>query len=304
MERTKKPKKLSIEPGNHLGKPSAIFTGDWHLRETCPISREEVEFEAAQWTKVAFVASLQDDYDIPVIHSGDLFDYWKPSPALLSKCLKRLPNKFHTIYGNHDLPQHNLDLADKSGVYTLAMAGAIKILDGCHWGNTPNKNDGFWIEDKELLIWHTMTYQGKEPWPGCPDKPARSLLRKYDQFDVILTGHNHKAFLAMDGDRLLVNPGSLMRQNSDQIDFRPRVYLYYAESNTVEPILIPIESGVVSEEHIKNKKDRDNRIEAFVSRLDMEWKMGLDFEGNLEKFFSKNETRKSVINIVNKAIDN
>jgi N-acetylmuramoyl-L-alanine amidase len=41
---------------------------------------------------------LQEKHQCPVFHAGDLFDYWKPSPWLISKAIEHLPDKFYTIY--------------------------------------------------------------------------------------------------------------------------------------------------------------------------------------------------------------
>ena len=90
MIRNKKPK-----------TPSAILCGDFHLREDTPVCRTD-DFWAAQWDKVLEIKELQEKYKCPVIHSGDLFNHWKPSPYLLSTTMWGMPEHFHTIYGNHD----------------------------------------------------------------------------------------------------------------------------------------------------------------------------------------------------------
>ena len=291
-------------------KPDAILTGDWHLIETQPTCRTD-NFVEAQWKKVDFVKDLQKKYKCPVFHSGDLFEYWKPSPNLLSETIKHLPNDFYTVYGNHDLPQHNLELSYKSGVYTLATGGHLRILPTCHWGEEPNKNSWTWefprsdggSDTKNILVYHIMTYQGKKPWPGCIDPMAAKLLRKYPQYDLILTGHNHQSFTEEFEGRLLVNPGSLTRHKVDQIDHRPCVYLWYAKTNTVEPVYLPIEQGVISREHIEHTQERNDRIDAFISRLDDDWEAAVSFEENLQRFESTNKVRKSVMEIVYKAIE-
>jgi len=282
-------------------KPDAILCADFHLREDQPTCRTD-NFVEAQWKKVDFVKNLQKRYDCAVFHSGDLFEYWKPSPNLLSETIKHLPNDFYTVYGNHDLPQHNLELSYKSGVYTLATGGHLEVLpDGGHWGQTPDEHT--WKFEKNILIWHIMTYQGKKPWPGCVDPMAAKLLRKYPQYDLILTGHNHQSFTEEHEGRLLVNPGSLTRHKADQIDHKPCVYLWYAKSNIVEPVYLPIEQGVISREHIEHTKERNDRIDAFISRLDDDWEASVSFEENLERFEKSNNTRKSVMEIVYKAIE-
>ena len=112
--------------------PTAILTSDWHLREDTPICRTD-DYWNAQWKKVNFISKLQEKYDCPVIHAGDLFDKWKPSPWLLSTTISILPKKFYTIFGQHDLPQHSLDLEHKSGINTLRQAKSLTVIDGYHW---------------------------------------------------------------------------------------------------------------------------------------------------------------------------
>ena len=293
MKRTTTTPKLKVD---------GILCADFHLREDTPICRTD-DFEAAQWRKVDFISALQQEYSCPVLHAGDLYDHWKPSPALLSKTIKHLPAKFETIYGNHDLPQHNIELAYKCGIEVLERACILEVLNGCHWGQTPSKINTITIAQRQLVLWHVMTYEGKPPWPGCADPSANAILNKYaGQFNLIITGHNHKTFHGeKDGSRL-VNPGSLTRQAADQIDHVPVVFLWNAETNDITPVELPYEKDVISREHIEKVEERDTRIQAFVERLSTEFGVGLSFTDNLEKFESENKIRPAVMEIVRGAI--
>jgi DNA repair exonuclease SbcCD nuclease subunit len=281
-----------------------ILTADWHLREANPVCRLDNFCEETQWRKVKFIADLQKQHNCPVIHAGDLFDYWKSSPELLSKTIEHLPNQFYTVYGNHDLPQHNINMIKKSGLYTLQIGGNVEVrelsyIEPIHWGMIP-----FGKEDASILVWHIFTYQGKEPFPGCSSLTAKKLLKKYPQYHLIVTGDNHQSFIEEYEGRLLVNPGSIFRMDADQIEHKPRVYLYYASTNSVEPIYIPIKESVISREHIDVIKERDNRIHAFITQLNIHnWKAGFSFEENIKRFEQKNDVRKSVMEIVYKSIE-
>lgn len=286
-------------------RPTAILTGDWHLRETQPIARTD-DFWEAQWDKVQQIKELQEKYDCPVWMAGDLFHHWKPSPYLLTETISRLPARMNVVAGNHDLPQHNMDLLHKSGLQTLVKAGAVTLLEGTHWGEEPFHGT-FLIpsvtHDKVIAVWHVMTYVGEKPWPGCTDLNARQILEKYPQFALILTGHNHKTFVKEIDGRLLVNPGSLTRQTTDQINHKPCVFLWYAEDNTVKQVFLKIKPGVISREHLERAEKRDARITAFVERLTGSWKSTVSFEDNLERFRQNNQVRSSVMDIVYKSID-
>jgi DNA repair exonuclease SbcCD nuclease subunit len=282
-------------------KPNAIFTSDWHLREDIPTCRDD-EFWNDQWKKVEFIFNLQQEYDCPVIHAGDLFHHWKPSPYLISKAIINLPYEFHTIYGQHDLPQHSLELRHKSGVHALECANALRILPHAHFGEEP-KESSIKIQGRSILVWHQLVWKGKRPWPNCTDPSGEDVLNKYPQFDVILTGDNHKTFFIERENQLLVNPGSLMRQSADQIEHRPCVFLWYARPNVVNPVYLPIRKDAVSRSHIEAIKDRDERIAAFISKLSGEWDVTTSFEENLEHFTKENNIRRSVKNIIRKALE-
>jgi predicted phosphodiesterase len=289
-------------------KVDAILCDDFHLREDTPVCYVG-DFWNDQWEAVDFVSELQRKYGCPVLHAGDLFHTWKPSPYLLSVTIENLPNNFHTIYGQHDLPQHNLELAYKSGVDTLLKAKKLEVLSGVHWGHLPDKD----LEDVQVyksipnnrgvLVWHTMTYTDQEPYPNCPDPPAIKLLKKYSEYDLICTGDNHQTFTEQHQGRLLVNAGSLTRQTAAQMDHRPCVFLWHAENNTVTRVELPFKEGVISREHLERKEERDGRIEAFISKLDGEWKAEMSFEDNLEAFFAANDIRESVKNIIYKSLE-
>lgn len=294
MERTKR---------NRI--PNAILCSDFHLREDTPACWVG-DFDEEQWNSVLFVNRLQKKYDCLVIHAGDLFHHWKPSPYLLTRTMKYLSKRFYTIYGQHDLPQHNLDLSIKSGICTLEQAGLLTVLKGVHWGQEPSKEvDESYITNffKRILVWHHLTYLTK-PFPGAEGGMAEGILRKYPQYDLIVTGDNHQSFTINYKGRILVNPGSLTRQTADQIDFNPRVYLWYAEDNMVEPVYIPnINPNAISREHLDRVEKRDSRIEAFISQLDNDWDVGISFEQNLEEFRKKNNVKDSVMQIIYKSIE-
>lgn len=293
MERTKK-----------VRKPDAIAVADIHLREDIPVCRVD-DFQAALWAKMDYISALARKYDCPVLHSGDLFHHWKPSPYLLSLAIAHMPPNFITVYGNHDLPQHNMDLKEKSGIYTLERAGALTVVPGGHW-NKEVDGTSIEIKGRKILLIHIMTYKTREPFPGCTAPKGNTLLRKYPEYDLIITGDNHKPFTETHKGRTLVNPGSISRQEASQINFRPRVYFYYADTNTVEPHYLPINADGVVEvtvEHLEAVQQREERMNAFISRLKTDIDISISFEENMKQTLNKNKVRKSVIQIVNQAME-
>ena len=304
----------------------AVLGADLHLREDCPVCRTDGPegYWKEQEAAVSFIRELCGKHDCPFLVAGDVFHHWKPSPCLLAWALRELPADMLFIAGQHDLPQHNLELFDRSGCAVLDADGTPEacLFGRQHLGhgqrsryapgNTSYEVHGFdYGEDvlpadfRDEVPWvaltHQLIWEEKPPFPGAPKKgKATQLLRKHPGYALILTGDNHEPFVIRKeeintkplGDisgpvsphRLLVNPGSMMRMTAAQADHRPRVYLWDATANMVEPAYLPITEGVVSREHIDERADRDERIEAFVARLTEEQDdVGLDFVENLER---------------------
>jgi len=164
--------------------------------------------------------------------------------------------------------------------------------------------ESYMIKDRVISIQHRFVWDGKNiPWPKCEEKTANEMLDEYPDFDVIVTGDYHKGFTYKKGGRLLVNPGCLTRQVADYKDYQPRVYLWYAESNIVEPVYLPIEGRVVSREHIETVEKHNERMTAFIERLNDEWETSVSFEENMKRFLSNNKVQKQTEKIIENAID-
>lgn len=282
-------------------KASAILCSDFHLREDTPKCWTSGElFQEEQWKSVGYIAGLQKQYDCSVIHAGDLFNHWKPSPWLIGQAIQFLPSSFYTVVGQHDLPQHNLDLIGKCGVQTLHLAQSAILLPGCHFGQAP---EGYlpW-NNRKILVWHHMTYISK-PFPEAKGGMAEGILRKYPQYDLIVTGDNHTSFTVEYEGHRLVNPGNLTRQTADQINYQPRVALWYAEDNSIEWVNIPVMQNVITRDHIEQRQQRDSRIEAFITQLNSDWDAGMSFESNLKKFEQANNIDKEIMEIIYKSIE-
>jgi|AntRauTorckE6833_2_1112554.scaffolds.fasta_scaffold15198_3 putative phosphoesterase len=287
--------------------PDAILFADAHLRQTIPLNRKD-DFLQSMWRKIDFISALQEKYDCPVLHAGDLFNHWKTSPFLMTLAIQRMPKKFYSVVGNHDLPQNNMEFIEKAGIRTLAVAGVVTLLESGNWNqNEFDQRAFFKIKNRTILVWHKFVYKKKEHWKSdIGGETAGGVLRKVtNHFDVdlILTGDNHEAFVETHKGSILVNPGSMMRITTKQIDFKPRVYLWYADTNTVEPVYLPIEDNVFDMERVVEKEQRDDRMNAFVKSLDTDWEGGSTIENNFEIFFRANKTEQEIQTLVLKAIE-
>lgn len=290
----------------------AIFVSDMHLRENQPECRTD-DFIEAQTMKLNWLSELQEKHDCPVLVAGDLFDKWKPSPWLLGYALRNLPDGILAIPGQHDLPAHNLEHIDKSGVEVLASAGKITLLEparklfartdnftvkGFPWGieleNTKRTSE------LKIALVHKLIYLPKQlPFPEA-DKvgsSVRGMAKELSGFDIIVTGDNHQTIFEKVGETTVVNCGSFMRTTAAQIDHKPSVFLL-CEDKEVKQVFVPCGKNVVSREHLEKAADKEDRITAFAERLSERIELGLSFTDNVRNYIAKNKIAKSITSIV------
>ena len=287
-------------------KASAILCADIHLRTTVPRCRKD-EFQISMMSKWELIIKKARELDVPIIIAGDLGDksQWHSSLEewfiTVSKGVQIV-----LVPGQHDLPNHRIDLWKKSSIGVLHAAEAIEVLgvdDVCvfdssfavysfPYGTTIKSPDRTIAPN--IAVAHMMVIEGKPLWPGQKAPMGKQLLKKHPEYDLILTGDNHNPFISTYAERWLINPGSMMRTTAIQADHEPRFYIWHSEVNTIDEVKLPILPGVVSREHIDGVQERDERIEVFVSHLKTGYEVGLDFEQNMDEFFKKNRTKKSI----------
>ena len=283
--------------------PDCILTSDWHIRADTPQCRTD-DFTEAMWKKVQFINDLATEHDIPILLAGDLSHRPQWPNWLIEKFMSIISDvEIIAIAGQHDLPGHNLEAIPQSGFGVLMRAGYITTPMPTTMLN--NKSLPPWIAgfsygteitktDSSVAMTHQMVIEDKPYWPGQVASSAKSLLKKFPGYKLILSGDNHQSFVVEYEGRLLVNPGSMMRSTADQIDHRPRVYLWESKTNSVEAVYLPIEQGVIDRSHIDTKKEKDARIEAYTTRLSERYEVGLSYEENLKAYFEENRTRQQI----------
>jgi len=287
--------------------PNAILTSDWHLRESTPQCRTD-NFWKAQEKKVDFILALSRKHNAPIFIAGDIGHISKWSCKLLEWAINKFKDiKIFVIAGQHDLPQHQLSQWPQSGIGVLHAAGAVEFIQTPKIINnkfmiypfsyneeiiTPEKNES---DLPKIAMVHQMIVESKDLFPNQSALRGHQLLKKFPQFSIILSGDNHNSFIINTSDNILCNPGSFMRSTTAQIDHKPRVYLWYAQDNIVEPVYLPIEQGVISREHIEVTEQRNTRMDAYMERMKNDIEIELSFEKNLESYFDKNRIQPLVV---------
>lgn len=281
-------------------KASAILAADIHLSPRVPKCREEGEYISAIFKKLEFIRDLQVQHQCPVLCAGDVTDRWyldKGEQWFVTQVIQLMHN-WIAVAGQHDLPQHNPELYDKSWLAILEEARCIEVwengfqkyyhdielvISAFPWGEAPCAFKDIKSGHKSVALIHRMVYQGKPPYPGA-DKDggtAKALMRKMKDFDLIVSGDNHETFVEELNGRLLVNPGSMMRTSAKQADHKPCVFLWYAGSNNIEQVVLPHDKHAVSREHLERKELHDSRMQAFVEKLKGNVDLSMGFKENV-----------------------
>ena len=301
-----------------LHKADAILCADIHLSPQVPKCRDENEYVPAMFKKLKYIRDLQDQHGgIPILCAGDITDKWyleKGDQWFVTKVIQ-LMNYWMAVPGQHDLPQHNLELYDKSWLATLEEARCLKVLpapreglgpidyvinkftiQGFPW-NSPPMSTEF---NSSVALIHRMVYQGKPPYPGAEKDggTAKALLRKMKGFDLIVSGDNHETFVEELNDRLLVNPGSMMRTSAKQMDHEPCVFLWYAKDNTVKKVILPYDRHAVSREHLDRTEAHDSRMSAFVEKLRGDVDLSIGFKENVMGRMKESDVSEGMKKIV------
>lgn len=286
-----------------MKKRNIIACSDIHLRDSVPECRTD-DYWTAQWKKFKFIIDTANDLGADICCAGDLFDKAQSSQlveAMAIKYLRTLVGAFYVIPGQHDLPNHNYNNYYSSSMHVLSMAEVIVAM------NT-DYNVAQILNSKELLMIHTMVSQDNKRKRTAQERvldekstSARKILRDHKDYDLIITGDNHKPFIEELNGRHLINCGSMMRMRSDQISHKPRIY--HVTEKGIKQIFLPIEKGVVDRERVEEEKEQERKFDAFLKRASNEYEIDLSFEGNLEKYFRANRIRKGVQTVCWEMID-
>ncbi|MFA5397079.1 MAG: metallophosphoesterase [Methanogenium sp.] len=297
-----------------MKKPLFITTADMHLRITNPVYRID-NYKESMINKLIQIKRLQQELDVPVLDTGDVFNGWKSTPATECMAFDYLSSPFITIPGNHEIPFHNMNYLDESSLMVLSKAKRIRLLGDInptiinkynifavpYGAEMEEISDDYINEGLNVLLTHHMVTKEKDT--RFDHITARDMLEKHQWIDVILTGHNHQTFVEEYDGRLLINNGSLMRSSIDQLDHKPCVHIVYDDLSWERIYLdvAPVDK-VFNLAHVEMKKKSEEKIENFVSKLKNEYEVGVSFADNIKNYLASNKIRDGVKEVITRAI--
>ena len=301
----------------------AIFAADIHLSLNPPIWRSaEPDWFDAMLRPLVELRTLATLHNCPIVYAGDIFDKWNSSPELINFAIKHLP-KGCAIPGQHDLPLHNYEDIGKSAYWTLIEAGVLVYL----FPSTPaiiekdtNKNkmlvSGFpfghkikTLEHRNEKIYIAVAHEYKWikdcSYPNAPrdQKLKTPSSKKHLGYDVIIYGDNHKGWYCKwpNCKTEFFNCGSLMRRNSDQIDYKPQVGLLTAKGRIISHKLDCSKDKYISDNILGKETELD--LTQFMNELEQLGDTAFDFGESVKRFFEKHKTDKVIRNIILNAME-
>lgn len=271
-------------------------TGDWHFRPTAPRSRKD-EYTKTQSQKINQVLDVAfGDKPIPgrdpfwcqfILQPGDFFDSATPPYWMVTRILRQLGNDepdpdILTVYGQHDLRFHSNKI-ENTPLAVLEAAGIVRVLGsepyvvldednndepvlfyGCSWDeDIPKRLEG---RGTHILVMHRMVIHEEKLWEAQDEYTRLKHLLRRHPFDLVSSGDNHNYFVDEYKGRWLVNCGSLMRTNIDQMTHEPGVVIFDTETKTIEEIKLDVASieDVFRVEEAEAEKARNEDMDAFI----------------------------------------
>lgn len=300
-------------------KVLAVLCSDIHLQSKPPLARAgEPDWFKAMKRPLDELRHLQTKHNVPIICAGDIFDYWKSSPELISFAVEHLP-KMVVVAGQHDLPYHSYPDIYKSALWTLSLIGRVVIMSpgqpyrfdsftatGFPWGfpitKTKDKKRG---EMLQLAVVHAYCWTKHYCFEGASDSFRLSNYRsqlKECGYNAAVFGDNHKGFLSDGNDDPpipVLNSGAMMRRRSDEKSYRPQVGLLMSDGSIS---LFPLNvSQDVFVENVKDVEHAETAMEmsAFMKELEDIRDSDLDFAERVRQKLEQSDvgprTRKVIL---------
>lgn len=295
-----------------------LTLADIHIRDTAPRTRTD-NFPETLFSKFSWCLELaRKEKCDAILIAGDIFHSVRTSYESIAKFIQIVKEhnknnhspKIYLIAGQHDLRNHTVDIKNtplailnKTNVISILKNKEPYIYDnsdiyGCGWKEEIPK-----VIDKKrfnILVLHRMVVESNVLFPGQTNLIKAEDLLKDNDFDLIISGDNHQHFISSYNGKYLINCGSLMRSNSNQINHHPKCVIFDTTLRTMHIYDIPVQPYNIVfdlDKVEKDKKVKEDNLAAgrFVDLLsNNQEEFSFNFVNNIEKTI-KEESIKSEI---------
>ena len=133
---------------------------------------------------------------------------------------------------------------------------------------------------------------------------AGTFLRK-NKFDLIVSGDNHQSFTHKEGNRLLINCGSLMRNKIDQVNHKPCIWIFDTLTRAAKQIFIPVVpfSEVFNIEKAEKIKSKNEKLEELKKAFKNKKRItGLDYKNRVSNRVDSSDLKPLTETIINEVM--
>lgn len=274
----------------------AIITADWHLRADKPRCRLDENWFVTQQHVLSFISEETKNRGVPLFVVGDIFNTPNVPSSIVNIALDCLLDILSTtavgiLAGNHDLPYHSWANVNNSSFGILN-----RLFDDMgsygQWAHFGEAFDG--AEEDKIRFIHALTFPDLDSIPSNAEAfTAPELLSEYPD-NWIFTGDYHHSFHYEKNGRHVINPGCILRQVADMIEYQPKICYVDTEAEIVEWINIPDNEAMVTDEYLRDAEEREDRISAFIEGVNQSGQVSLNFLDNLEAAMADNKMNKLV----------
>jgi len=243
----------------------AVAMADLHRTDKRPVCRKEKNIFDVQDSKLSQIVSVALSYNVPLLGAGDTYDFKDCGFELVYTTRRILKDiDFRACYGQHELHDHDMSQWRRSPLsqhsdhprtpFTYLNNAELMYCDWEQAVPRPSNNPNFRF--KVLLI-HKMVYLGDAPFPGVKGNVEKIIKRaEYQQYDLIISGDNHKSFVHKYGNTTWLNCGCVYRTASNEKGYEPCCWLIQTDEKGIYVLKQPLKYNVedVSDEHLEDTK--------------------------------------------------
>lgn len=299
------------------------FLGDTHITNKKPERRKddycEIQFSKLYQAMDTFIVEGCE----AVIQVGDLVDSPEVSNRIIAKLILLFRQytfkhniKFYSCWGQHDISGHSsktlpnspLSILEACGLLTLVHFNNISILGGNI--NLYGSSFGEEVPDVDnknnfnILVTHRMIGD-RELYPGQELENPKAFLKKYSDFNIIACGDYHYRFLTKYEDRVILNPGALMRKTISKFDLEHEPGVFTVDTNNMEVKFHPINIRSVDEvfDLCKEEKQDNQKLLDFINNLTKKSNSNCNWKSLLCKIINEMDCNENVKLIIDESIE-
>jgi len=277
-----------------------IAFADLHLSEKPPLCRAgEVDWMKYQRNVVQWISAQAENAN-KVYIAGDVFDSCTPSVSFVNEVINwfsQYPLKnVEYIFGNHDLPNNNIEFARLSPLWTLARA--------CQWGYAGHKGYDYsraWVPHNAnksgVVLIHDLVYMHK-PFPNAPTKGNYlNVVKQIQGQKLYICGDNHTPFYVHEKDYTFLNCGGVYRRTATQKDYQGRIWRINKD-NVCTPIYLDQSTEWFSDEHVLTTK-----VQKTIDNFKTETTKDISFKDTVNEIMAEQKTCVETRKYVDKAME-